>query len=1772
MERGEVVKSATGKLGVHFSPSDSASRLNKGEDAGRLLPAISDELRRWAAQAAGRLWFHSGMMPKSRIAGRAHRLSAVPKLVLLMFSIGGACGWFAASAHATVRGWTGAASALWSNPNNWYPAGIPQNGDNVSFGFLGGESNTSNTNDLSGLVVADLGFQNRSFQINGNAITVTNWVQNYPTYGTGNPSYTTTINCPLIFSNTYTYVLTGNSPGQFFQTTLDIHLNGPITVIGTLNLDADASGVDGGGNGNIYVAGVISGSGDVGVGANNYEGNVCTVHFDGAEGNTFTGRMYVNYAGPTSQIFFNKQSGTTVNGGLVAQTGLPCAISLANSGQIGANASIIVTYGTDLILNGSATASDVLLTNYSSDAKPSMLDMGGNTLTLLGNITASSANGAVTPAIKGQVALSVGAHTFTMFNPAYAGLDMQAQLSGTGGFTKRGSAALLLDASNSFSGVVTANAGNIDVYDAHGLGTTAGQTILQGSGSLTLHGISIAGEQLTVQGQSQVSSDTAGSLLITVGTCSWTGPIELDTNLVVVADNVSLTGQISGTGGLEFLMGDALLGGSAANTFTGTTHAENSLLQFDKPAGVAAFAGPLIVGTSGGSPCEARWLNNLQGVNPAVTVYAGSLVNLTNHNESFSALTYNGGDVETGAGLLTLPSTITSLAASSTAKLNGNAIISRSGLTFNVADGAANPDLSVGAVISDSSIVPVTKLGAGELALSGANTYRGSTLIGEGLLMALNDAALGSATVGTVVSNGATLEVDNRSQNFSEGLNLAGAGRGGTNGALYCLSSSTISSPIFLTAPATIRSDETGSEFLLLSTITGTGPLTTVGAGRTELGGTQNNTYSGDTDASQGTLWLAKGGGAYAIPNNLVIGTRNRINILGTSATVASLAYYQINGSLVTVNGGSLFDVNNYAESIGEVILNSGGNVHTGAGSLLLAGSAGTVVSVDPGISSASLISGNLNLFTGGTFYVGSAQTPPLSGAPPLDVQASVSQTTVGGVTKLGPGEMRLSGNNSFTGGLFINQGVLSVSNDFALGAVSGSTTVNTNGTLELLNGRTIGNETLTLNSSNSPALWCPSGSNTWSGPIVLSQTAAIDVDPADGYLQLSNVVSGPGGLTKLGLGTLQFTGSVSNGYGGPTTIQGGVVSAGRAGVVSIPSDVIIGDDSATNVVATLSSLRDAQFNRYANMTVNNSGELNLVNTSGTTPPDEHVASLNGKGVLNLAAGTRLIVTNEVPCEFFGPVTGHGFFSKNGTAAMTVWGNWTLTTDSHDSLDIIEGDFIVNGTISSGTNEVYTGARLRGGGRLTGGVGVDSGGTIYPSSKVPGGQGGPLEIGALTLHSGATAVLDFYGSSPNGGNDELIVDGTVALNPGHLTATFHYPPHNGDVFMLLNKTTSGLYSQFAGLGNGVHQFGDYAVLVSYAGGDGNDLIFTVTNAPADFFNYRLAEGNGNQTVEPNECNLLYVSVVNLLTSSITITNATLRATNASGVIVTIPQAAYPVISAGQSAENLTPFQFRTDTNLACGGTVGFELVLGIVNEGDYTINFSPVSGNDCTHPTGPCQSCTVASWQFTTNTPTTLAPLLFSGAPSTCFPGKAYPGTNATTNLPPTPFLTHSFTNSTTNQLCITAQLDFGCPTAPTNALGVAAYLGTFDTNNPAAGYLGDGGAGGPPYPAFSFQVPAGTNFTLVVMAQATNLTCHNYALELFGLPCAPPVLAIANELAPAKVRVNWSTAYPGFTAQQSGTPGGTYSNLTQTPVILNSRYALTNITTTTNQFYRLKK
>jgi hypothetical protein len=116
------------------------------------------------------------------------------------------------------------------------------------------------------------------------------------------------------------------------------------------------------------------------------------------------------------------------------------------------------------------------------------------------------------------------------------------------------------------------------------------------------------------------------------------------------------------------------------------------------------------------------------------------------------------------------------------------------------------------------------------------------------------------------------------------------------------------------------------------------------------------------------------------------------------------------------------------------------------------------------------------------------------------------------------------------------------------------------------------------------------------------------------------------------------------------------------------------------------------------------------------------------------------------------------------------------------------------------------------------------------------------------------------------------------------------------------------------------------------GGNGNDFTLTVTNLPLAFASYRLAEGNGNQTVEPDECNLLYLVFAQ-------------SAHEPAGDHQRDPSrrharrgryrasSTYAPIPAGSARENLIPFQFRTDRSLGCGQPVTFELVLGVQGEG-----------------------------------------------------------------------------------------------------------------------------------------------------------------------------------------------------------------------------------------------
>ncbi len=103
--------------------------------------------------------------------------------------------------------------------------------------------------------------------------------------------------------------------------------------------------------------------------------------------------------------------------------------------------------------------------------------------------------------------------------------------------------------------------------------------------------------------------------------------------------------------------------------------------------------------------------------------------------------------------------------------------------TDSVIDVAYNSRLTLFGAIDDNAAPAAggagfAKTGLGELVLGGASTYRGVTNINQGLVTLENGQALGSPVGGTVVANGATLQLQGNITVAGEPLTLLGPGLG----------------------------------------------------------------------------------------------------------------------------------------------------------------------------------------------------------------------------------------------------------------------------------------------------------------------------------------------------------------------------------------------------------------------------------------------------------------------------------------------------------------------------------------------------------------------------------------------------------------------------------------------------------------------------------------------------------------------------------------------------------------------------------------------------------------------------------------------------------------------------------------------------------------------------------------------------------------------------------------------------------------------------------
>ncbi|WOK36286.1 autotransporter-associated beta strand repeat-containing protein [Sphingomonas sp. C3-2] len=661
-------------------------------------------------------------------------------------------------------------------------------------------------------------------------------------------------------------------------------------------------------------------------------------------------------------LAFNR-GGTLVYGGVISGTG-----SLALNGTLvlaGAN-----TYSGGTTINSGAL----------------QIGEGGATGSITGNVTNN-----------GTLVFNSGAMS-----------SFGGNISGTGALSKLHSGTLTLTGTNNYSGTTTITGGTLAVNDGalgsgavsintaatlafNNAGTSAIANAISGAGALTKNGLGT----LTLTGTNAYAGITtinAGALQIgNGGTTGTLGTGSIVNNAILTfnrSNNVTQSGAISGTGAL-IQNGTGTLILTGANAYTGGTTINAGTLQIGDGGTTGTLGTGNIVNNASLIFNRSNDITVTNAISGSGTLTKAGTGNLTlNAANSFTggfnlqggSLTL-GNNTALGASLLTVSGAST-LNANTGINL-GNAITLNAGLTI---DGTNN--ITLGSLIGGTG--GLTFNGTGTLALNGASTFQGGVTVASGTLSIGNNAALGTTAGGTVVQNGAALEV-RAAGDILEALTINGFGVGNAGALRNLTDGAAYRGAITLASDSSIIADQT----MVLGTINGDGHNLTLGvaAGEAIYVNTGISNAAGLIKQGDGFVEL-RAGSASTLTGPLTINAGS-VGLLGGSALNDDVA--------VTINAGQL-EIG-ASETIGS-----------------LAG-AGTV----------RIDTANQTLTVGGnntsTTYSGVIRE--ISGM-------------AGGLTKAGTGTLTLTGANSYTGATTVNGGTLRVNGSLGSGAV----TVNNGATL----------------------------------------------------------------------------------------------------------------------------------------------------------------------------------------------------------------------------------------------------------------------------------------------------------------------------------------------------------------------------------------------------------------------------------------------------------------------------------------------------------------------------------------------------------------------------------------------------------------------------------------------------------------------------------------------------------------------------------------------------
>lgn len=344
---------------------------------------------------------------------------------------------------------------------------------------------------------------------------------------------------------------------------------------------------------------------------------------------------------------------------------------------------------------------------------------------------------------------------------------------------------------------------------------------------------------------------------------------------------------------------------------------------------------------------------------------------------------------------------------------------------------------------------------------------------------------------------------------------------------------------------------------------------------------------------------------------------------------------------------------------------------------------------------------------------------------------------------KTGTSTWTLTGTTAATTPWTLSQGTLSVSSDSNLGSAAGALTFN-GGILQVTG--------TSFNFTARSIVWGPSG-------------GGFDIADPNNFFFVTQSLTGTGGLTKLGAGTLGLLSN--NTYSGATNVNDGVLVAGVAGAFSPFSAYHV----AAGASLVLGAVDQSVGSLWGAGNVFGTGTATLITGGdGTTSTFSGILA-DGPGTLGLTvsgSGSKLVLTG---------------LNNTYSGATTVTGGATLEVDG-----AISGTSVVT---------VNAASTLTGAGTIQSALPVTIAGGATLTPGLPGAAGSSLNlIGNLSLNPGSA-----YSIYLNTTSTFANVTGSATLTGSNVIANFAPGGYVSKTYMILAASGGFGGTTFSGLSN-----------------------------------------------------------------------------------------------------------------------------------------------------------------------------------------------------------------------------------------------------------------------------------------------------------------------------------------------------------------------------------